>query len=100
MLSRLFPWAFFFNWMPRPKIFSILGTRVVLGYGILFYDPYKQAVIKYYKNQLCELDTVFKLQRANIELARLRKIADKEGIHVGGSEYPILRDALKALGYL
>lgn len=93
MFSKIFPWAFFFNWMPYPRRFVLLGTSFVFWYGS-YYKQYRNAVIQYYKNQLSDLDASFRTTEASMELVRRRCIARENGIGPMDPEYPDLHDVM------
>ena len=93
MFSKIFPWAFFFNWMPYPKRFALLGHRFLFWYGA-YYEQYKKAVIKYYKAELCELDVGFRMGEAGKELVRRRNEARQNGIGPMDPDYPDLDDVM------
>ena len=91
MFSKLFPWAFFFNWMPYPRRLRFLGPRTYLFY-VSLYRSYEAAVISYYKKKLRELDVSYAMSEAGHELVRRREIARKKGVGPMDPEYPTLSD--------
>tara|TARA_B100000745_G_scaffold300212_1_gene253269 strand:- start:1637 stop:1915 length:279 start_codon:yes stop_codon:yes gene_type:complete len=91
MFSKLFPWAFFFNWMPYPRRFWVLGPFTQLFY-VPLYRTYEAAVVSYYKKQLRELDFWYAMSEASKELIRRRELAREQGIGPADPEYPNLHD--------
>ncbi len=94
MFDKIFPWAFFFNWMPYPRRFSVLGTAFVFWYGS-YYKKYEDAVIAYYRSRLSELDPAFRVGEAGLEVVQRRQKAIEQGIGPMDPEYPTLRDVLE-----
>jgi hypothetical protein len=94
MFDKIFPWAFFFNWMPYPRRFSWFGPSFVFWYGRSIYKPYQDAVIRYYKAQLRELDIKYKIAEAGLTLISSREEAIRNGIGPADPEYPSLQDVL------
>ena len=91
MFSKIFPWAFFFNWMPYPKRFWFLGKNFVFLYGYYF-ERYTQAVIQYHKNELLNLDHRYRMDQWGQELVRRREIAQEQGIEPLDPDYQVLED--------
>ena len=91
MFSKLFPWAFFFNWMPYPRRLSFFGSLTYLFY-VPLYRSYEAAVISYHKKMLRELDVSYAMSAAGHELVRRREIAREKGVGPMDPEYPTLSD--------
>lgn len=94
MFSKIIPWAFFFNWTPCPCRFSWLGRGFVRLYGS-YYELYKEAVIRYHRAQLYNLDFGFRMEEASKALVRLRDEAMRKGVDPMDPEYPDLVDVIE-----
>lgn len=93
MFDKIFPWAFFFNWMPYPRRFSFLGTGFEFWYH-QYYQRYQLAVISYHRMSLTEIDPEFRIGEAGFEYIRLTEEAREQGIDPMDPEYPTLQDVL------
>jgi len=93
MFSKIFLWAFFFDWMPQPRRLTIFGPRFVLIYGGI-YERYKKSAIIYHRYQLLRLSINNNMSEANPELPRQGETDLKEGTGPLGSEYTELEDVV------